>query len=43
MLAGGIIRDLARRRRRQNQRIIGRVDRGEAVRESAEAALIGFA
>ena len=43
VLAGGIIGDLARRRRGQDQRIVGRGDRGEAVREGAEAALIGVA
>ena len=43
VLAAGIVDHLARRRRRQDQRIVGRVDRREAVGEGAEAALIGIA
>ena len=43
VLAVEIVGDLARRRRRQDQRVVGRGDRREAVGEGAEAALIGVA
>ena len=43
VLAAGIVGDLARRRRGQDQRVVGRVDRRQAVREGAEAAFIGVA
>ena len=38
-----IVGDLARRGRGQDQRVVGRVDRREAMGEGAEAALIGVA
>ena len=39
----GIVGDLARRGRGQDQRVVGRVDRRETMGEGAEAALIGIA
>jgi hypothetical protein len=41
--ASRIVGDLARRRRGQDQRVVGDGDRGEAVGVFAEAALIGVA